>query len=132
MKFDVLIPDVEIDAVVLDYCNSSANAMELQQSCTKPAKCLWPGAIVSVWYDVCYIDASPQSFSRHLAARVRNTVTQGYLHWGRNLTRWSLVNFKIIIVSVLQQLARQAPSAQDAGGVCLAGYKVSFYILPII
>ena len=35
---------------------------------------------------------------------------------------WPVVKFDITNNTVLQQLARQAPAAQDAGGACLAGY----------
>ena len=40
----------------------------------------------------------------------------------RVLTHWSLGNFNIVNDIVLQQLARQAPVAQDAAGACHAGY----------
>ena len=39
-----------------------------------------------------------------------------------SLTHWSLVDFNITNESVPQQLARQAPAAQDAAVACLPGY----------
>ena len=38
------------------------------------------------------------------------------------LNNWFQVNFNITNESVLRQLARQAPAAQDAAGACLAGH----------
>ena len=38
------------------------------------------------------------------------------------LTHWPLVNFNLLNDRVLQQLARQPPTAQNAAGACLAGY----------
>ena len=48
----------------------------------------------------------------------------GFTVLGRSLvlTHWSLVNVNIMNDSEPQQLARQAPAAQDATGACLAGY----------
>ena len=39
-----------------------------------------------------------------------------------SLNSLALLNSKILIDALLQQLARQAPAARDTAGACLAGY----------
>ena len=50
--------------------------------------------------------------------------THTFWDWIDSLTLWPLGNTNIINECVLQQLARQAPAAEDAAGACLACYVV--------